>query len=188
MMAVSAKTLPVGADWTYEVKWDGYRAQAIKDGRSVSLASRNLKNITRQYPAIAAAASGVDASAALLDGEIVVEDTTGHASFPALQADLSAGRTDRLRYFLFDILYCEGFDLTGCSLGDRKALLGQILQRSASESLHYSEHLDADGPTVFEHACRLGLEGIVSKRVESRYKSGRCLSWVKVKNPGYERA
>ena len=91
MMAVSAATLPVGAEWSYEVKWDGYRAQAVKDGAVVSLASRNLKNITKQYPSVAAAAARVGAAAAVLDGEIVVVDAegrpvTGGAASPSSSA------------------------------------------------------------------------------------------------------
>jgi bifunctional non-homologous end joining protein LigD len=172
---------PSGPKWVHEIKHDGYRVQARIDGTKVKLLTRKGLDWTERFSSIRTALKSLGLSAALLDGEIVVEDTTGHASFPALQADLSAGRTDRLRYFLFDILYAEGFDLTPCSLGDRKALLARILERGAHEALHYSEHLDADGPTVFEHACRLGLEGIVSKRVDLPYRAGRGDHWLKQK-------
>jgi bifunctional non-homologous end joining protein LigD len=157
-----ADKAPSGPKWVHEIKHDGYRVQARIDGTKVQLLTRKGLDWTERFKSIATALKRLDLSAALLDGEILVEDTSGHASFPALQADLSAGRTDRLRYFLFDILYCEGFDLTACTLGDRKALLAQVLARTASDpTLHYSEHLEQDGPTVFAHASRLGLEGIV---------------------------
>jgi bifunctional non-homologous end joining protein LigD len=84
MTASVAKTLPIGAEWSYEVKWDGYRAEAVKNGATVSLASRNLKNITRQYPAVARAVAGVAAKTAVIDGEIVALDAQGRPSFQAL--------------------------------------------------------------------------------------------------------
>jgi bifunctional non-homologous end joining protein LigD len=177
---VTAKA-PSGPKWVHEIKHDGYRVQARIDGAKVQLLTRKGLDWTARFASVPTALKSLGLSSALLDGEIVVEDTTGHASFPALQADLSAGRADRLRYFLFDILYCEGFDLTACPLGERKALLARVLERGAHEALRYSEHLDADGPTVFEHACRLGLEGIVSKRVDLPYRAGRGDHWLKQK-------
>ena len=84
MMAVPASTLPTGEEWTYEVKWDGYRAQAVKNGATVSLASRNLKNLTRQFPSVAQAVSRLSAKSVLLDGEIVALDASGRPSFQAL--------------------------------------------------------------------------------------------------------
>jgi bifunctional non-homologous end joining protein LigD len=178
---VTAKA-PSGPKWVHEIKHDGYRVQARIDGTKVQLLTRKGLDWTTRFKSIETALKSLGLSAALLDGEIVVEDTSGHASFSALQADLSAGRTDRMRYLLFDILYCEGFDLTACTLGDRKALLAQVLQRAdAGATLHYSEHLEQDGPTVFEHASRLGLEGIVSKRIDLPYRAGRGDHWLKLK-------
>ena len=108
--------------------------------------------------------------------------TAGIPSFSLLQSDLSAGRSDRFRYFLFDLLYCEGFDLTKATLLDRKALLQQIAAGlPAGSPIRFSEHLAQDGPTMFEHACRLGLEGIVSKRIDLPYRSGRGEHWLKTK-------
>src|SRR5438874_10905354 len=98
MMATSAARLPVGAEWSYEVKWDGYRAQALKAGTTVSLASRNLKNITRQFPAVAEAVSRVGARTAVIDGEIVALDTDGRPSFQALHHWRLAGLSSRLRF------------------------------------------------------------------------------------------
>src|SRR5688500_2749888 len=119
MMATPATELPAGADWSYEVKWDGYRAQAVKDGAVGSLASRNLKNITRQYPAVAAAASRVRAKSAVLDGEIVAIDGDGRPSFQALHHASLEGLS--LVYYAFDLLHLNGRDLTRAPLEDRRA-------------------------------------------------------------------
>ena len=121
-------------------------------------------------------------ASALIDGEIVVEDASGISSFNNLQADLKAGRLDRFRYFVFDIFYCEGFDLTKAVLKDRKELLQQLVAGlPAGSPIRFSEHLDVDGPTMLEHSCRLGLEGIISKRVDLPYRSGRGDHWLKSK-------
>jgi bifunctional non-homologous end joining protein LigD len=119
MMAVSAKALPSGADWSYEVKWDGYRAQAVKNGAKVTLASRNLKNITEQYPRIAHAAAGVLAKTAVLDGEIVALDADGHPSFQALHHAAFEGTS--LVFYAFDLLHLDGRDLTPAPLDERRA-------------------------------------------------------------------
>ena len=127
----------------------------------------------------------------LLDGEVVVEDPSGITSFNNLQSDLSAGRQDRFRYFVFDLLYCEGFDLTKAVLIDRKNLLQQILAGlPAGSPVRFSEHLEVDGPTMLEHSCRFGLEGIISKRKDQPYRSGprRALAQVEVHRPAGIRA
>jgi bifunctional non-homologous end joining protein LigD len=173
---------PSGAKWVHEIKYDGYRIQARIDGRNVKLLTRKGLDWTTRFPNIAAALKKLGPSSALLDGEVVVEDAAGVPSFNLLQADLKAGRQDRFRYFLFDILYCEGFDLTKAALLDRKQLLQEILSSSPGNSpIRFSEHLELDGPTMFEHACRLGLEGIVSKRTDVPYRAGRGEHWLKTK-------
>ena len=174
------ESAPRGPKWVHEIKYDGYRIQARIDGREVKLLTRKGLDWTSRFPTIPAALKKLGLSSALLDGEIVVEDAHGHPAFPLLQADLAAGRSDRFRYYLFDLLYCEGFDLTKATLVDRKALLQRIVG-AAPPPLQYSEHLAEDGPTMFEHACRLGLEGIVSKRADLPYRPGRGDHWLKVK-------
>ena len=177
MMAVSARTLPVGADWTYEVKWDGYRAQVIKDGGSVSLASRNLKNITRQYPAIAAAASGVDANAALLDGEIVVLDADGRPSFQALHHADFNGLS--VVFYAFDLLHLNGRDLTRMPLDNRRRALARVV---AGSDVLLSDPLPGTADEIARAVRDLGLEGVVAKRRRSSYIAGRRSdSWVKVR-------
>ncbi len=173
---------PSGPGWVHEIKYDGYRMQARIDGPKVSLLTRRGLDWTSRFPSIAVALKDLGLSSALIDGEIVVEETTGIPSFALLQQDLSAGRRDRFRYFVFDLLYCEGFDLTSATLLDRKALLQRIAAGLPDGSpIRFSEHLAQDGPTMFEHACRLGLEGIVSKRADLPYRSGRGPHWLKTK-------
>jgi bifunctional non-homologous end joining protein LigD len=173
---------PSGPKWVHEIKYDGYRIQARIDGREVKLLTRKGLDWTTRFPNIAAGLEKLGLSSALLDGEVVVEDAGGVPSFNLLQADLKASRQDRFRYFLFDLLYCEGFNLTQATLLDRKALLQEILGGlPANSPIRFSEHLELDGPTMFEHACRLGLEGIVSKRIDVPYRLGRGEHWLKTK-------
>jgi bifunctional non-homologous end joining protein LigD len=141
---------PTGPKWIHEIKYDGYRTQARIDGKSIRLLTRTGLDWTKRFSSIATALKELGLSSGLLDGEIVVEDAAGLPSFSLLQADLSAGRGDRLRHFVFDLLYCEGFDLTKVTLLDRKELLHQVLARLPPASpIRYSEHLSQDGPTVF---------------------------------------
>jgi bifunctional non-homologous end joining protein LigD len=130
MMAVPAAALPAGPDWTYEVKWDGYRAQIVKNGATVSLASRNLKNITTQFPGIAHAAAGLAVRTALLDGEIVALDANGRPSFQALHHWATSGFT--LVYYAFDLLHCNGRDLLDLPPGRPDSVAGPFLLSSAS--------------------------------------------------------
>jgi bifunctional non-homologous end joining protein LigD len=181
-LAQTAERPPSGAKWVHEIKHDGYRIQARVDGSAVKLLTRTGLDWTDRFASIAKALGALGLSSALLDGEIVVEDSAGIAKFGLLQADLSSGRQDRFVYYLFDLLYAEGYDLTPATLLDRKALLQEIVVGLPSSSpVRFSEHLAEDGPTMLEHACRLGLEGIVSKRVDMPYRSGRSEHWLKSK-------
>lgn len=173
---------PSGPKWIHEIKQDGYRIQARIDGRNVRLLTRKALDWAERFGSIADAVKELGLASALIDGEIVVEDPGGLTSLNDLQADLQAGRQDRFRYFVFDLLYCEGFDLTGVTLLDRKTLLQQITAGlPANARVRYSDHLDADGPTVLEHSCRMGLEGIISKRKDLPYRPGRGEQWLKSK-------
>jgi bifunctional non-homologous end joining protein LigD len=178
----AAHRAPSGPKWVHEIKYDGYRIQARIDGQAVKLLTRKGLDWTSRFAKVAAALKTVGLSSALIDGEIVVEDAQGVPSFTLLQQDLSANRGDRFRYLVFDLLYCEGIDLTNATLLDRKALLEEIVAGLSSSSLiRFSDHLAQDGPTVFEHACRIGLEGIVSKRSDLPYRPGRGDHWRKIK-------
>jgi bifunctional non-homologous end joining protein LigD len=173
---------PSGPKWLHEIKFDGYRMQARIDGPNIRLLTRKSLDWTERFRSIATALQELRIASALFDGEIVVEDANGVSTFNDLQADLKAGRQDRFRYHVFDMLYCDGFDLTQATLVDRKALLQQLFSRlPASSAIRFSEHLEQDGPTMFEHARRLGLEGIVSKRKDLPYRPGRGEHWLKSK-------
>ena len=181
-LASPCETPPSGPKWIHEIKHNGYRMQARIDGPSVQLLTRKGLDWTDRFASIAAAVKKIGLASGLLDGEIVVEEQNGITSFNNLQADLSAGRQDRFRYFVFDLLYCEGFDLTKAALVDRKSLLQQILvSLPAGSPVRFSEHLEVDGPTMLEHSCRFGLEGIISKRKDLPYRSGRGDHWLKSK-------
>jgi len=177
MMAVSAATLPAGAEWSYEVKWDGYRAQAVKHGRAVSLASRNLKDITRQFPDVVRAAELVAATSAVLDGEIVALDAEGRPSFQALHHAATQGLS--IVYYAFDLLHLDGRDLTALPLDDRRAALRRIV---AGSGVLLSEALPGTPGQIADAVRGLGLEGIVAKRRRSAYAAGRRSdAWVKVR-------
>ncbi|HEY7301038.1 MAG TPA: DNA ligase D [Xanthobacteraceae bacterium] len=174
---------PSGPQWVHEIKYDGYRMQARIEGSRVRLLTRKGLDWTDRFSSVVDALKELGLASALLDGEIVVEDSDGLPSFTLLQQDLKSSRRDRFRYFLFDILYCDGFDLTRARLRDRKDLLHLIVARvPAASPIRFSEHLAEDGPTMFEHACRLGLEGIISKRIDLPYRAGRGDHWLKTKS------
>src|SRR5579883_1180787 len=173
---------PSGPKWIHEIKHDGYRIQARIDGRTVRLLTRKSLDWTERFESIARALRDLGLGSALIDGEIIVEDGGGLSNLNDLQADLKSGRQDRFRYFAFDLLYCDGFDLTSVPLIDRKALLQRVMTGlSPATPLRFSEHLETDGPTMLEHSCRLGLEGIISKRKDLPHRSGRSEDWLKSK-------
>ena len=177
MMAVSAVTLPDGADWSYEVKWDGYRAQAIKQGPVVSLASRNLKNITRQFPDVARAAAALASAAVVLDGEIVAIDSEGRPSFQALHHAATEGLS--IVFYAFDLLHLNGRDLTRIPLDERRVSLRDVVTGS---DLLLSEPLPGTAAQIADAVRALGLEGVVAKRRRSTYTAGRRSdAWVKVR-------
>jgi bifunctional non-homologous end joining protein LigD len=180
MLAVSAATLPTGAQWSYEVKWDGYRTQGVKNGTAVSLASRNLKNITRQFPEVAQAISRLPAESAVIDGEVVALDAEGRPSFQALHHSTTAGLTVVL--YAFDLLHLNGKDLTRAPLDDRRAALRQIVSATGDPALLLSEPLPGTPEQIASAVRRLGLEGVVAKRRRSAYAAGRRSdAWVKVR-------
>jgi bifunctional non-homologous end joining protein LigD len=181
-LATLCEKPPSGPKWVHEIKHDGYRLQARIDGRKVKLLTRKSLDWTERFRRIADAIGALKLGTALIDGEAAVEDDSGLSSFSNLQIALKEDRQDRMRYYAFDLLYLEGYDLTSVPLLDRKQLLQHVLAGlPAGSPVRFSEHLDTDGPTMLEHSCKLGLEGIISKRTDSPYRSGRGESWLKSK-------
>jgi bifunctional non-homologous end joining protein LigD len=178
MAARLVTALPEGAEWIYEVKLDGYRALLRKHGHDVQIRSRNDKDLTRAYPSVTAAARGLRADRALLDGEHVAIDAHGRPSFQALQHRVAhAGHT--VVFFAFDLLHLAGADLTGRPLVERRAALPGLLEGSG---ILLSIELPGSPAQVVEAVRGLGLEGVIAKRKDSRYTSGdRHTAWLKLK-------
>ena len=174
---------PTGPLWLHEIKHDGYRMIACKSGDQVRLWSRNGRDWSRHFSAIAEALQAVEADELVIDGEACAHCPDGLPDFHRLRSD-SGGASACL--FAFDLLRVDGLDLRPLPLEERRARLWTTLRR-ARPSLRVVEHLEGDGEAIFRHACAVGLEGIVSKRRDARYRSGRSLTWLKIKNPTYER-
>ncbi len=174
-------TPPKGDDWLHEVKYDGYRLVCRVDDGQVRIYSRNGKEWTDRFAATAAALKRLKCKSAWIDGEMCAVDEKGRSSFQALQNALSGTDTSHLVFFAFDLPFLDGYDLRGVQLTERKRLLASLLEKSKT-SLRFSPEVQGGGAQMFEQACRLNLEGIVSKRADSTYASGlRTRNWVKVK-------
>jgi bifunctional non-homologous end joining protein LigD len=174
-----ADRAPSGPDWIHEIKHDGYRLMARRDSVGIRLLTRNGHDWADRYPAIVEAVNQLRARSCLLDGEAVVCDANGLAVFERLRYR----RDDRgVFLFAFDLLELDGQDLRREPLETRKATLASLL-RGSLPGLRLNEHLAHDGELIFRHACKMGLDGIVSKRLGSRYRSGRSKDWLKFKNP-----
>jgi bifunctional non-homologous end joining protein LigD len=165
--------------WLHEIKHDGFRVIARKDGAKVRLYSRPGNDLTYRFPLIVETLARLRPRSCIIDGEAVACDDNGMTSF------------DRIRYrhhdasvflYAFDLIELNGDDLRRDPLEVRKATLANILA-TVDRGIWFNDHIEDDGPTVFKHACKLGLEGIVSKRKDSPYRSGRSPDWLKSKNP-----
>lgn len=172
---------PAGDRWLHEIKFDGYRIQVHIDDGKVKLLTRSGLDWTEKFgDDVIKSCVALPVKNAVLDGEIVVERDNGASDFSALQHDLSEGRTDRFRYYAFDMLHLDGKSLLNAGLIERKHLLEKLLP-STDAVLRYSEHFGESGDMILEHACRLSLEGVISKQRNSKYISGRKGQWVKSK-------
>ncbi|MBH5392192.1 DNA ligase D [Bradyrhizobium diversitatis] len=171
---------PRGEGWVYEIKADGYRAQLRLENGDVKVYSRTGLDWTEQFSSIAASAGRLKADSLIVDGEAVVYGSGGLPDFQQLRRELGPKRSARVRYHAFDLLYLDGYDLRDAAYEDRKRLLLELL-KGAPETFIYVEALEADGNVVFEKACKLGLEGLVAKRLGRPYRSGRQESWIKLK-------
>ena len=172
---------PSEPGWLHEIKFDGYRIQARIDRGRVALLTRKGLDWTDKFPNVAAAAAKLGARSALIDGEIMVEDERGVASFSGLQAALKAGEANSFIYYVFDLLHLDGRDLTALPLIGRKQQLKRLIGEKAEGPIRYSEHFEEAGPLVLRHACEMGLEGIVSKRADAPYRGGRSDAFIKTK-------
>jgi bifunctional non-homologous end joining protein LigD len=170
---------PAGPDWVHEIKHDGYRLQVRREGDAVRLFTRRGYDWSGRYPAIARTATALRCASFTIDGEAVLCGPDGVAVFDALHR---RGTVTEAMLYAFDLLELNGEDLRSLPLGDRKKRLARLLG-GRRLGIVLSDHTDDDGATIFRHACRMGLEGIVSKRLTAPYRSGTSRDWLKVKNP-----
>ncbi len=188
MLAIAADKPFDDDDWLYEIKWDGYRAVGFLDGNSLRLVSRNQNDLTAAYPELDEIPRYIKARTAVLDGEIVALDEQGRSSFSLMQQRTGAGEGRRIRrtrddipvvYYVFDLLYLDGYDLTQAELEARKQLLASIIVPNGL--VRYSEHWIGRGTALLAAAREHGLEGIVAKQRRSRYRQERSREWLKIK-------
>src|SRR5712692_3259108 len=177
-----------GPDWLFEIKWDGYRAVAFLEDDKVRLVSRNQNELTPRYPELKDLAKSVKARSAILDGEVVALDEQGRPSFSLMQQRTGfrpgghriPGRAGLpVLYYVFDLIYVDGYDLRRVNLEQRKQALAQIV--TSGDVVRYSDHFPANGKALFEVARDRGLEGIVAKRRNSCYEVRRSREWLKIK-------
>ncbi|MBI5265388.1 MAG: DNA ligase D [Bradyrhizobium sp.] len=173
---------PGGEGWCHEIKFDGYRVQLRVEGGEATLKTRKGLDWTGKFGAIAK--QGRDLPDVMIDGEIVALDHNGAPDFSTLQAALSDGKTENLLFFAFDLLFADGMDLRRLPLSLRKARLKKLLEargKGKERRIRYVEHFESSGDAVLQSACKLELEGVVSKKLDAPYRSGRTESWTKAK-------
>jgi bifunctional non-homologous end joining protein LigD len=170
--------LPAGGQWLHEIKHDGFRIIARKKGAQVRLYSRPGNDLTHRFPLIAETLTRLRSRSCIIDGEAVACDDNGVASFDLVRHQRANGT---VFLYAFDLIELNGDDLRRDLLVVRKATLASIVAKGGA-GIRFNEHMEGDGPTVFAHACKMGLEGIVSKRKDSAYRSGRSPDWLKMKN------
>ncbi|WP_369721594.1 DNA ligase D [Bradyrhizobium sp. LLZ17] len=180
-LCTSVERPPAGEGWCHEIKFDGYRVQLrVEDGKA-ALKTRKGLDWTDKFAAIAKEAAALPDM--MIDGEIVALDHNGAPNFSALQAALSDGQSEDLIFFAFDLLFAESLDYRSLPLGERKSRLKELLdaRKRKSTQIRYVEHFESGGDAVLQSACKLELEGVVSKKLDAPYRSGRTESWTKAK-------
>ena len=184
-LATQASAPPAGDGWMHEIKFDGYRTLAFLSDGKVRLITRAGLDWTDRYGVLAEVFSKLQCKQAIIDGEIVVVDPRGVTKFSDLQRALSEKASERLTFFAFDLVYLDGWDLRGARLDARKrqlqALVGPVT--GPNSAIHYSDHVEGDGLSLYEQAAELGLEGVVSKRADATYVETRSKTWIKAKAP-----
>ncbi|TAJ81824.1 non-homologous end-joining DNA ligase [Reyranella sp.] len=171
---------PAGSDWLHEIKYDGYRMHARIDGGKVKLLTRTGLDWSHRYRRTIEAIGKLRVKSAYVDGELCALNSDGVPVFSRLQAAMDEGRTDQLVFFAFDLLFLNGVSTAQLPLIERKKRLEGLFKKQI-DGLRYSEHVVTDGPRFREHACRLGLEGVISKRIDRPYAPGDRGIWVKSK-------
>jgi bifunctional non-homologous end joining protein LigD len=171
---------PEGADWIHEVKHDGYRTMLVIEGRVAHAYTRNGHNWSDHYPGIIAAARKLPCRSAIVDGEVIVQDFRGVSDFEALQAALRS-KSASVVFYAFDLLHLDGKDLRERPLIERRAKLKRLIGADSKSSLQFSEEFVGDAAAFFRACAAHELEGMVSKLVSSRYRSGRSTAWLKTK-------
>ncbi len=173
--------MPAGPNWLHEVKYDGYRIIARKEGDEITLYSRSGLDWTVRFPAIAKALLTLPAESALLDGEVAFVLPSGITDFKSLQEHIDTPHPS-IRYFVFDLLSLDGKDWRKKPLKERRAKLAKLMAaKGISNFLVYADYVEGSGSEFYEQACAAGLEGIVSKRADASYRSGRNKAWLKIK-------
>jgi bifunctional non-homologous end joining protein LigD len=182
-LASEAPVPPVGEQWVHELKLDGYRIQAHVDkSGKIKLFTRSGLEWTHRMSLIVRELGRLKVEGAILDGEVVVLDANGQSSFAKLQAAFEEGASHPMSYFVFDLLHLNGHNLRLEPLAERKQILAQMLDSLPEhEVVRYGQHIETEGAAIFDAACEMDAEGIVSKRSDSAYTSGRSKSWIKIK-------
>lgn len=180
-LATLVEKPPAGDEWLHELKFDGYRMLCFLERGKAKFLSRNGKDWTEKFPNVSAALKTFPVTAAILDGEIVIQDQGGRTSFQALQQSMKT-RSSSFVFQIFDLIYLDGFNITRTPLRERKAVLEGLLATAKPKGpLRYSDHVEGNGAQFFKQACEYGIEGIVSKLADSPYESTRNKNWLKSK-------
>jgi bifunctional non-homologous end joining protein LigD len=174
-LATSIEKVPRGERWIHEIKFDGYRVQVHLKDADIKVFTRRGHDWTKRFNKIAADAWHISAGSAIIDGEVVVPAADGSTDFSVLQNELK-GKSGKIVLVAFDLLFLNGCDLRKLPLAERKAQLKKLI---AGTDIQFSESFAVDGREMYAHACKVGLEGVVSKVADSHYNSGRGNDWVK---------
>ncbi|MGI8835960.1 MAG: hypothetical protein ACR2H4_04910 [Pyrinomonadaceae bacterium] len=167
-------------EWLFEPKWDGFRAICFLQDGKIRFVSRNRKSLTERFPDLQGIVKSIKAKCAVLDGEIVALNNKGVPCFDGLRSRRFAAECV-IVYYAFDLIYLDGLDLTQCPLVSRKATLKKILPKQNTARVRYTDHIVGEGERLFAELEKRRLEGMVAKRSDSLYVSGRTRAWLKIK-------
>jgi bifunctional non-homologous end joining protein LigD len=178
MLPTLVERPPEGGDWIHEIKYDGYRTELVIQGGRCQAFTRRGFDWSAKYPTIVTAAAALPVKSAIVDGEAIVLDEKGFTDIGALRSAMR-WQPERLIFVAFDLLHLDGEDLRFRPLVERKAKLKEIL--AGADVIQYSDHVEGNGKAFYDQVDRMGLEGMVSKRASSAYRSGRVETWLKAK-------